>query len=534
MGNSVRNGELRFSEFFEALTADLDGATACDDVSAFAIQRLRERCRKRAAVDRPELRQEALKKFLATNDAVKSFVPALDSDILSNAREFILHALWKASDCLGADAPQTDLHVPALAELWRFGPGSSNGVSGTHTAEKLYQRMSCTYGSADLVKYIRRMHPYIRVYDDLNNGGIVSVPGSKLSFVPKNEDTVRTIASEPSGNMALQLAAASYLELALKLIGINLSTQPAKNRKLCASGIEFGLCTIDLSQASDRISIDLVRQLFPRRWFELLTAIRSPCATLPDGSEVELWMISTMGNGTTFPLMTLILASILYGVRCRARSAPTLRIDWSRSAIFGDDIIIPSDEYEPFVDAITSAGFIINHDKSYRSGFFRESCGFDSFMGCEVTPFYVKNLSTTPAIYVAINQVLSWSAKFKVRLDRSLRILIGWLPKGKPFLVPEWEDPSSGILTCSGPRDYHLLQVVNRRCRLRDDFFLTSLASGGYLAAGSSHAFYVPRDNRPRYRVRRRRIPKGFTTGWDPLLRSQADSTWIGLVTLSL
>lgn len=524
---SREDSRKRFTTFFSCLVNSLDGITnPPTDTAAFAIKRLRERCRKRAAISDVELEKKALAAFLSTNAEVAAFETTIPQDVKLNAQDFILRALWRASESFGCSAPQTALHVPALMDMWRFGPGSSFGVVGTHTAEKLVQPFTCTSGCVDWVKLIRANTHYLCTSDGADRlAGIRVVPGSKLAFVPKNEDTVRTIATEPSGNMLLQLAAGAYLERALKLIGLDITTQQDKNRLLCAAGINYGLCTIDLKSASDRISIDLVQQLLPADWVRLLLAIRSPSTVLPDKADCVLGMISTMGNGTTFPLMTLIITALLYGYRC-CRGGPSRRIDWSRTAIFGDDIIIPSTEYDEFCDILCRSGFVINHDKSFKHGFFRESCGLDAWVGADVTPFYVKALASPADIYVAINQLVRWCTTHRVWLVEPLRLLLGWLPSGKPFFVPQWCDPSSGVQCLEVQRVYKMLRQRPRQVRLSSDpAFVGALAAGGYISGGKLHAFYVPRDNYHRYNVVKVKLPSGYLTGWDPSWGTLGDAT---------
>jgi hypothetical protein len=59
-------------------------------------------------------------------------------------------------------------------------------------------------------------------------------------------------------------------------------------------------------------------------------------------------------------------------------------------AVFGDDVVIPVDSRELFVDALEILDFKVNLGKSFWTGKFRESCGVDSFSGVTVTPAYWK------------------------------------------------------------------------------------------------------------------------------------------------
>jgi hypothetical protein len=350
-----------------------------------------------------------------------------------------------------------------------------------------------------------------------------------------------------------------YLEGALRHIGLDIRNQQQKNIAMAKRGSQDGsIATLDLKSASDMISVDLVRALLPCAWFDLLIKLRSPTITVPsDGKagnedrQVELNMISTMGNGFTFPLMTLILVALIYGYRC-TRGGPSLYIDWSNTCVFGDDIIIPTHEYSGFVDVLTKAGLIVNYDKSYSAGSFRESCGGDFLNGVDVTPFYVKSLVAEPDVYVVINQVLAWGEREKLHLHRTLTLLRSFI-HGKPHLVPEWLNPDQGILTSGCPRRYTYLSKVQEKCQLSKEaeHFSVPLAVGGYIEGNFSSVtdkvtgrgyrvlvgdeqFFLPRSAKlPRVKVRRSRLPTGYLDGWDPGYRSQPESLCIaGLVAI--
>jgi hypothetical protein len=426
------------------------------------------------------------------------------------------------------DNIQVTLDHSLLFDLWRYGPGAGNGVKGTHAAEKIQQHMTCTHPSVPYVLKLRQNNAYFRLYDERHEGrGYTVIDGSRLTTVPKNEDTERTIAIEPVGNMALQLAAGRYLEMALKSIGLDITNQQPKNKLLALRGsLDGSIATIDLSKASDMITPDLVRALMPRDWYSLLMTLRSPRIEVPGHGWMDLNMISTMGNGFTFPLMTLILVSLIYGYRA-SRGGPNQRIDWSSTCVFGDDIIVPTHEYADICQILHQAGLVVNHDKSYSDGPFRESCGGDYYNGYDVTPFYVRNLQTDPAIYVAINQVFEWSARHNLLLHRSLAYLKSCL-RGKVHFVPEWFGPDQGFRTAKVSRRFtYLKQEMPRRTLSDDNLFAVMLACGGYLTGSGPDIVYTPRPLKTRSVVRKARMPSGYLSGFDPLSRTAAISTYI-------
>lgn len=517
--------EDRLNAFFSTLSDELSQSQR---VHSYARDRLLSRMRKRAGFVNPALDDLAISKFLATNKGLAGYEVKLDTQIERDAKHFILVMLERFSTTLSDLNIQVPLDAVRLYDYWRFGPGASNGVRGTHTAEKLEQPMTTTARCEPYVKRLRALNHYLSAKDgESGKSGVTLIYGSRLTTVPKNEDTVRTIAIEPSGNMAMQLAAGRYLEGVLRYIGCDISKQQPLNKALARKGsVDGALCTIDLSSASDMISIDLVRRLLPKPWFELLMNVRSPLIEVR-GELVEMNMISTMGNGFTFPLMTLIIISLIYGFRAQ-RGGPTLYMDWSQTAVFGDDIIITTDEYAGFCEVLQQAGLVVNHDKSYSEGKFRESCGGDYYEGYDVTPFYVRNLQTDSELYVAANQLLEWSARNFFVPVRSLRLLVQWLRRG-PFVVPEWHNPDQGILCAQVPREYKYLSERSQEIRYTGSFAMM-LAVGGYLTPSGSRLFYTPRSSRRKVCTRVSRLPHGYLDGADCVKRSVVVSSRVSLL----
>jgi hypothetical protein len=144
------------------------------------------------------------------------------------------------------------------------------------------------------------------------------------------------------------------------------------------------LAMFDLLSASDSVIKQLVHHLLPIDWTLLLFDLRSP-TTLVDGVSHENEMISSMGNAFTFELESLIFWALARATAYWTSTRGTL-------SVYGDDIIVPTGMVEPFVEVLSYSGFILNPDKSFSSGPFRESCGKHWFHGMDVTPFYVKKV----------------------------------------------------------------------------------------------------------------------------------------------
>lgn len=529
MGTIKASSDERLRSFFAIMQDEL--VLVDDENKSFAVQRQKARLRKKACFSNSLLSELAIQTFVVNNSSVTK-CHSVNQCVIENARYFVSNLLMRYSKRLDPESIQETLVVNSLFDFWRYGPGASNGVTGTHTAQKISQKMTVTNKCVPFIKMLRSQNAYFSSFDAANGDeGYSIVEGSRLATVQKNEDTDRTIAIEPSGNMAMQLAAGCYLEGALRCAGLDISCQQDYNNLLALSGsMTNGLATIDLRAASDMISLDLVRSIMPEDWYILLTCIRSEFISVKGhDAPILLNMISTMGNGYTFPLMTLIIVSLIYGYRCSIDRGRNLSIDWSSTSVFGDDIIIPSDEVEGFCAVLGDAGLVVNFDKSYSDGPFRESCGGDYYRGYDVTPFYVKSLATDSDVYVAINQLLGWSAKHYLFYPKSYGYLISLL-QDRPFFIPEWHDPSEGVLCQSGPKRYRFLKTVTRMRKLKSgDFFACMLAVGNYLLPSGDNLLYTPRCESIERKVVKGRYPKGYSTGWDPSKRSYLESASVSV-----
>lgn len=203
---------------------------------------------------------------------------------------------------------------------------------------------------------------------------------NRVEAVPKNWKTHRTIACEPEANVPLQLAFDSYVKDSLiSSVRIDLSDQ-SRNQALAYEGSVSGsLATIDLSAASDSLAFEAVSWLLPTPWFNYLRDIRSSCYRAPFGFG-KYAKFSSMGNGATFALETLVFAAAAHAVGSR------------RYSVYGDDIIIETELAPKLVRLLAFLGFRVNEEKSYTEGPFRESCGKDYFNGIDVTPFYLREM----------------------------------------------------------------------------------------------------------------------------------------------
>lgn len=264
------------------------------------------------------------------------------------------------------------------------------------------------------------------------------VKGSNLTTVPKNRTIDRTIATEPSINMFFQKGLANVLVRAVKIkTGLCLEKQQDKAKRLAAIGSRTGrFGTLDLSSASDTVSLRLVHQLFPRQFCALLNATRVKYYA-DAGVYHKLYMAGTMGCGWTFILQTMIFTSLVLA----SYSVLGIKVNYPRArgvgnfSVFGDDIIVDAKAYNVVFSMLEKLGFIPNPEKSFNSGFFRESCGGDYYAGSDVRGVYNKSLQTPHTVCSSVNLLMVWSARHNIALPHTIGALLSLVPKA-PYILP--------------------------------------------------------------------------------------------------
>jgi len=397
----------------------------------------------------PDCDAAALEKFETVNASCASY-----HEDVSTADELLWTAIGEAKSFIDRFCHPHGLPLLTLAKIERgmaFGRGANIGAKSGDPYGKL-AISSLTYTDPALPVLFRhsldgRMLWIEQEQFRSKNYPTSEVQGSKLAFVPKSNTISRTICTEPILNMFFQKGIGSVLESRLRgVVGIDLSTQPSKNRALCRIGsLDGRFGTIDLSSASDSMSTTLVKQWFPDhivRWLELT---RCKKTILPDRRVLDLHMISSMGNAFTFPLQTIFFTSLVVG----AYRALDLKIEYPRGdaignfSVFGDDIIVRKEAYNLVVRMLSFTGFSVNYDKSFNEGYFRESCGHDYYQGHNIRGVYLKKLLDDQDCYSAFNRLVFWSARHGVTLDHCLRYLMEQVTR--VLFVPLYEDDEAGF-----------------------------------------------------------------------------------------
>jgi hypothetical protein len=327
------------------------------------------------------------------------------------------------------------------------GPGANISARDTDFYTKMFDSpLSCTAGIPEIWERCVSMSTLSFEAEASRAGhGFDVVDCSKYSFVNKTSTVARGICTEPTLNMWFQKGVASALESRLKRFWrIDLSVQPELNGWLARAGsIDGDLCTIDLESASDSMGLSMLRYMLPRSFMAVLEAFRCPKTRLPTGRELRLGMVSTMGNGYTFPLETMFFAAVVRGVA----SVVGCKLNDTNFGVFGDDIICPSKLYRTVVRVLSILGFSVNLSKSFVEGPFRESCGADFFKGVNVRGVYIKQLRTKQDFLVAVNSLNYWTAMSGVFLNLTVGYLMEFT--GPPRPVPLDEALDAGLHTPS-------------------------------------------------------------------------------------
>lgn len=228
-------------------------------------------------------------------------------------------------------------------------------------------------------------------------------PPVKVIMVPKTMKSPRIIAMEPAHMQFVQQGIFHVMTEELhsgKFPGLARSfswMDQDPNRVLSRLGsISGAYATLDLSEASDRVSLQLVEALLSSAPFlrKAVLAARSETALLPSGDVVRLNKFASMGSALCFPIESMVFFIICsmaiaetagVGPECyRERGLPRLRV-------FGDDLIVPTIAAQNLTNRLEAFGLKVNLGKSFTTGHFRESCGADWFHGVDVSVYKLRD-----------------------------------------------------------------------------------------------------------------------------------------------
>lgn len=225
---------------------------------------------------------------------------------------------------------------------------------------------------------------------------------ARVLLVPKDSRGPRLISCEPVDYQWIQqgLRQAIYRLVeshSLTKGHVCFTDQSISQQSALRGSIDGTLATLDLKEASDRVSTDLVRLLFPEHVYTYLECCRTTSTVLPNQEVLELKKFAPMGSALCFPVMALTIWALLAGGTSDTETR-------ERLVVYGDDVIVPTAYAEDAIWILESFGLKVNRDKSFIQGFFREACGMDAFQGVCVTPVRIRtvwNSSPSPDTYTS-------------------------------------------------------------------------------------------------------------------------------------
>lgn len=271
----------------------------------------------------------------------------------------------------------------------------------------------------------------------------------RVVFVPKTLKTPRVIAIEPVCMQYAQQAVSKWLvpriETGRYTSGhVNFRNQSVNQALAFDASVNGRMATIDLSEASDRVSLAMATALLDvhPEFRELVLSCRSQRACLPSGKELPLNKFASMGSALCFPIEAMVFFCAIVSSRLmNANSQVTARSVYTLSRdvyVYGDDLIVPANEASAICVDLEAIGLKINSRKSFWSGKFRESCGSDYYDGVKVTPCYLRrdlptnraDVSGVISSVATANQLfLAGYRRTAMAIKDAIEDLVGLLPR---------------------------------------------------------------------------------------------------------
>ncbi len=275
----------------------------------------------------------------------------------------------------------------------KHGPGV---VSDKLTSNGKYRDLSWTERLDryfPIEKYVLPGYSFFEELDEFPLYSPAQELPSRVIPVPKTMEKPRIIAAEPS---YLQKMQGGILSLMTERLGdhpvIGWIDQ-TRNREMAKSAsVDRALSTLDLSEASDRVSLRLVKNLikFNEYFLNVVLSTRTQAAELPNGERILLKKFATMGSALCFPMESMVFCTIVYMAIAKAHgeylpSTWTMKSLEGKVSVYGDDIIVPREYTQSVIELLETFGLKVNRSKSFSDSHFRESCGAEFYDGHDVS-----------------------------------------------------------------------------------------------------------------------------------------------------
>lgn len=401
----TRGGGLpRFLGGFLSRVFDRSSGLLLDEPCADSIQAIRQLTLMFGKINlecSPARQMRAARRYVECEQEVREFDRGLTKKDL---REFVTMSNLLFGRVF--DRMDRDVYYGRLVP--QHGPGSTaDGLKGN---QKFRQSVWTTRLESAGLAAGENLLPNWRYYDQLSEVDFLE-PGAevpvKVTLVPKTLKTPRVIAMEPTCMQYMQQALKrSFLEHFVRddfltsVIGFD---DQVPNQDLSRQGsLDQRTATLDLSDASDRVSNQLVRGMVGR-WPSLFAAVdatRSRRAVVPfDGGVIRLAKYASMGSALCFPIEAMVFTTLIFmGIQRSLNTSldrQSLRAFVGSVRVYGDDLIVPVDHVLSVVRTLEHFGARVGADKSFWTGKFRESCGREFFNGRDVSIVRVRQVLPT-------------------------------------------------------------------------------------------------------------------------------------------
>jgi len=276
---------------------------------------------------------------------------------------------------------------------------SSGATADRLKGNRKFDRMLWTQRLESVFPEGQHVFPNWRSY--LETPGVPHLePGAevptRLTPVPKTAKGPRLIAIEPTCMQFVQQGLLHAIEseigkdnILTTLIGWH--DQTPNQRFAMLGSLSGKFATLDLKEASDRLSSQLVRMMTSNHPLlaEAVDACRSRKVDVPGHGVYRIAKFASMGSALTFPFESMAFMAIIFSAISQALSTrPTHKLLSTligQVRVYGDDIIVPVEFVQCVIDELQTFGFVVNVRKSFYTGRFRESCGKEYYGGHDVS-----------------------------------------------------------------------------------------------------------------------------------------------------
>jgi hypothetical protein len=454
----ARTGGLpRFLGGFLRLVFDAQTGVLLDEPSIAAIHCLRQfllMLGKVSVIPSDERVAQAMAGFIQTEQEVRASDAEVNSVVMSDFNR-IARLLWAPVLAL----VENDVFAGQVTP--KHGPGATaDRLRGNAKFEQLEwtTRLETVFPSREYLIPNERFHETldaVRFLDPRDERPV------RVIAVPKTQKTPRIIAIEPTCMQYVQQGLLAVMKEKFRVDdnarNFVLFDSQEPNKALAKKGSsDRSLATLDLSEASDRVSYQHVLSLLSRNpaLRAAIDAARSRKADVLGHGVIRLAKFASMGSALTFPIEALVFTTAVFMGIEKGLGHPLTKKDvrsfYGRVRVYGDDIIVPVDYVSPVIGSLEALGLKVNTGKSFWRGAFRESCGGDYYAGVDVS--VVRMRRELPTSRKQADQVVSavslrnqlWQHGWTKTVALLDELLLGMIPF--PF-ISSLDTPVLGRLT---------------------------------------------------------------------------------------